>query len=99
MKSIMHPKTDRTCYQCMKLHGIYEPMNNLEEHHVLGGVANRPLSEKYGLKVYLCMGHHRTSPEAVHVNAELAAELKKDAQIAFEKAYPELDFKEIFGKS
>lgn len=99
MKSIMHPKTDRTCYLCMKLHGVYDEMNNLEEHHVFGGVANRPLSEKYGLKVYLCQGHHRTSKEAVHMNSEIASMLHEDAQLKFEEEYPELNFVDIFGKN
>ena len=95
----MHPKEDRTCYLCMKLHDIYDTQVNLEEHHVFGGVANRPLSEKFGLKTYLCIGHHRTSKEAVHMNADVAAVLKKDAQIAFEREYPELSFKDVFGKN
>lgn len=99
MKSIMHPKTDRTCYLCMKLHGVYDEMNNLEEHHVFGGVANRPLSTKFGLLVYLCPGHHRSSNEAVHVNSAVSQMVHEDAQRKFQDAYPELDFVKIFGKN
>ena len=95
----MHPKTDRTCYLCMKRHGIYDTQINLEEHHVFGGVANRPLSERYGLKVYLCQGHHRCSSEAVHMNAQVAADLKKDAQLKFEETFPNVSFVEVFGKN
>ena len=30
----------------------------LEEHHIFAGTANRRISEKYGLKVWLCHRHH-----------------------------------------
>ena len=51
------------------------------------GTANRRLSERYGLKVYLCPDHHRTGTMAVHRNAEVAEILIKAAQIAFMKKY------------
>lgn len=96
MKSIMHEK-DGTCYLCMKLHRFYGKHGNTEEHHVIHGTANRKLSEKYGLKVYLCLNHHREGKEAVHRNRENDLLLKKDAQRAFEKKYSRKDFREIFG--
>lgn len=65
----------------------------------MGGTANRKLSEKYGLKVYLDPDHHRYGPEAAHKNAEVADLLKKEAQKAFERTYPELSFREVFGKN
>ena len=61
------------------------------------GTANRKLSEKYGLKVRLCIPHHASGPEAVHLNHENMEILQKDAQRAFEKNYPNLDFQQIFG--
>ncbi len=70
-----------------------------EEHHVIFGTANRKLAEKYGLKVHLCLGHHRTSEEAVHVNHDMARMLQEDAQEAFEKHYPDLSFRDIFGRN
>lgn len=48
-KSIIQKKKE--CIICNSL--------NVEEHHVFFGTANRKLSEKYGLKVYLCAEHHR----------------------------------------
>lgn len=63
------------------------------------GWANRRLSERYGLKVYLCLYHHTEGKESVHHNEQLLLELKKEAQIAFEKTYPELVFREVFGKN
>lgn len=98
MKSIMHNKENHTCYLCMMLHSDYDRRNFLEEHHVFNG-PNKRLSEKYGLKVYLCREHHLTSKEAVHINPDIRHEVQKMAQRAFEKKYPDKDFMKIFGKN
>lgn len=92
----MQPK-DGSCYLCMKLHCDYGTKMAIEEHHVVFGTSGRALSEQYGLKVYLCPEHHRTGKEAAHQNHEIARILQKDSQKAFKRAYPELDFLEIFG--
>lgn len=70
-----------------------------EEHHIFGGYANRRLSERYGLKVYLCPEHHRTSAEAVHKDKDINMRLKKLGQNAFNAYFPDKDFREIFGKN
>lgn len=98
-KSIMHDKRDRTCYLCMMLHNDDGRKEVLQEHHVFGGTANRKLSERYGLKVYLCLDHHLTGTEAAHMNAKVAILLKREGQKAFEKKYPNMDFRKIFGKN
>lgn len=98
MKSIMQDKQAHTCYLCMMLHSDFTEKQT-QEHHVIFGTANRKLSEKYGLKVYLCLEHHETGREAVHRNAETALLVKKAAQRAFEKRWPDLDFRKIFGKN
>lgn len=98
-ESIMQNKGAGQCYICRLLYGDYTAKPVLEEHHAMGGTANRKLSEKYGLKVYLDPDHHRHGPEAAHKNAEIAALLKKEAQKAFERTYPDLSFREIFGKN
>lgn len=98
-KSIMQNKESGLCYLCRLLHRDYSVKTVREEHHVLGGVANRKLSERYGLKVYLDPDHHRNGPEAVHKNKEVALLLKREAQKAFMRAYPDLSFREIFGKN
>lgn len=46
------------CYLCGKI-------GQTEEHHCFGG-PNRKFSEKYGLKVYLCISCHREGPQAIH---------------------------------
>ena len=66
--------------------------------NVFGG-ANRKLSEKYGLKVYL---HHSTCHlYGVHQNAELNREIKANVQkIAMEHYGWSVDeFRRIFGKN
>ncbi len=100
MKSIMHDRKDGTCYLCMKLHGDYSRKSVLQEHHAIGGTANRKKSEEYGLKVYLCPPHHLNglSPEAVHGNDRIRRYIEVAAQETFERHFPEKDFKEVFGK-
>lgn len=99
IKSIMQNKEAGQCYLCCFLHKDYSIKTVRQEHHVMGGTANRRLSEKYGLKVYLCPGHHLYGSEAVHKNAEVAEMLHKGAQKAFMRSYPELDFRATFGKN
>ena len=94
----MQPKDGR-CYLCMKLHDDYS-VKPVHEHHVIYGTANRKLSEKYGLKVYLCISkHHEWGNEAVHINPRIRWMVCADAQKAFEKAYPGQSFRKIFGRN
>lgn len=99
MKSIMHCKRSHTCYLCIRLHGDSSWKDNLEEHHAIFGTANRKLSEKYGLKVYLCKYHHTGSSNSVHRNNVIARMVQKNAQMAFEIKFPDKNFMEIFGKN
>lgn len=97
MKSIIQAERDR-CYICGGLGGYW----GLDEHHVFGGFANRKLSEKYGLKVYLCHEKcHETGEEAVHNNAEVDRALKATVQkIAMRHYGWTVDqFIKIFGKN
>lgn len=92
MKSIMQ-KEKRCC--------ICGTTNNLHEHHVIHGNANRKLSEKYGLKVWVCLEHH-TGDNGVHNNAYLDDELKKRAEIKwllYDYDRSINDFIKIFGKN
>ena len=66
MKSIM--QKNKECYMCRELYDISMQVG-LECHHIFGG-ANRNISEKQGLKVWLCQVHHNTSPLGVHFNYE-----------------------------
>lgn len=84
---------DRQCWVC-------ESRQDLHRHHVFPGVANRPLSEKYGCWVYLCPYHHNMSNEGVHFNHYLDILLKKTTQREWEKRYGNReDFIKTFGRS
>lgn len=76
-KSIMQENLE-TCYLCGG--------RATETHHVLGGTANRKLSEKYGLTVRLCHSCHLGSDGAQY-NKHLNFMLKEEAQMAFEALY------------
>lgn len=58
----------------------------LEEHHIFAGTANRKISEKYGLKVWLCHRHH-TGDGGAQYDPEKNLQLKQEAQKAFEKEH------------
>lgn len=97
-KSILHEK-DGTCYLCMKLNDDYRLHTYLEEHHVIPGAAGRRISEEYGLKVYLCMPHHRGSAAAVHQNHDNMLLIQRDAQKAFERSRTREDWMRIVGRN
>ena len=85
-------QSEKCCFVC-------ETTSNIHCHHVFGGVANRKLSEKYGMKVYLCQEHH-TGNAGVHFNREMDDKLKKYAQERFEAVYGEnTRFEDIFGRN
>jgi len=71
---------------------------NLECHHAFGN-ANRPLSNKYGLKAYFCHNHHNENipgDPGLHYNEQLNKRFKREAQRRFEEVYTRDEFKEIF---
>lgn len=87
-------QTDKKCYICGSRMW-------LECHHVFGGNPNRKLSEKYGLKVWLCHYCHNEPPRGVHFNATINQKLKAKAQ---QKAMDHYGwsvemFRSIFGKN
>ena len=93
MNSIFQKKDDTRCFICMlEGRGIQRAVH---WHHIFGA-ANRKWSEKYGLKVRLCLYHHTGSNKAVHMNEEANYCLKKIGQYMFELVYPHLDFFSIF---
>lgn len=75
--------------------------DNLDKHHIFFGTADRKLSEKYGLWVWLCHDRHiHMSPHRTpHNDREVDLELKQVGQKAFEEEYPYLDFMSIFYKN
>lgn len=94
MRSII--QEDNTyCYICGR-NANFEP---LDSHHVYFGIANRKLSETYGLKIYI---HHNTCHlNGIHKNSQLDKKIKAEVQ---EKAMEYYnwsieDFIKIFGKN
>ena len=88
-KSIMHD--GESCYLCGRQYG-------LEWHHILGGTANRKLSERYGLKVRLCKECH-TGDGGAQYEKDLNRKLKREAQIAFELVYSHEEWMDRFKKN
>ena len=58
---------DEFCFLCGKS-GMAVP---LDRHHIFGGTANRQVSERYGMVLYLCRDCHRKA----HTDAETAKQL------------------------
>lgn len=88
-KSIL--QREKRCFFCGREFG-------LEEHHVLGGVANRKLSDQYGLTVWLCNEHH-TGKNGAQYDKGKNQSLKSLAQIAFEARHSHEEWMQIFKKN
>lgn len=73
---------------------------NLEEHHIFFGTANRKVSEKQGLKVWLTPEEHRGTC-GVHgkFGRNLDLKLKQDAQRKYEETHTREEFIKLIGKS
>lgn len=97
MRSILQNK-DGCCYLCMMLNNDYGP-KVVEEHHIVFGTSGRRLSEKYGLKCYLCSDHHRNGKDSAHKNHDIAVRLQDIAQRKFEKHFPNEDWMSIFKRN
>lgn len=97
MKSII--QDGKECYICRQKFGACNTQN-LEEHHIFFGTSNRKLSEKYGLKVYLCARHHRGT-DSPHQFRPIDIELKQMAEHKFLNHYNKSieEFISIFGKN
>lgn len=84
---------EKKCWMC-------GTTRNLHRHHIFHGVANRPLSEKYGCWVYLCGFHHNLSEYGVHFDKEMDTVLKKLAQKRWEDEFGiRKEFIETFGRN
>ena len=90
MRPIMHTEKG-ICYRC----GAY---GQTHEHHIFDG-PNRKNSERYGLKVYLCIPCHVTARDAVHNDIKEMRKLQIDGQKEFEKKKSREEFMKIFGRN
>ena len=101
MQSII--QDTKECYLCRleaERRGYFGtlPGEGLHKHHIFFGPANRKLSEKYGLTVWLCYQHHEGN-KGVHLHRPADLSLKGIAQREFEKTHSREQFRNIFGKS
>jgi len=84
------------CFRCNRI-------CRCEEHHIFDGNPNRKLSEKYGLKVYLCHDCHNRDAKhkSIHFDADEMLKLQRLGQKAFMNYYKKSadEFREIFGKN
>ena len=87
--SILQKKKE--CYVCGR-------QVDLERHHIISGVANRRLSDKLGIWIYLCHSCH-TGDGGAQYEKELNLRLKKEAQEAFEIEHSHEEWMEIFRKN
>lgn len=91
MKSVL--QNEKVCFVCKR-------EQELHDHHIFYGTANRKLSQQWGFKVWLCAAHHNMSKEGVHFNPELDQQIKGMAQTYFEKNKGNrATFIRIFGRS
>ena len=101
-RSIM--QNTKECFLCRmraEEQGYFGPLTSygLEKHHVMHGVANRKIAEKYGLTVFLCEKDHRTGAEAVHKSRETDLKLIRAGQRRFEQVYSHREWMKAFGKN
>lgn len=91
MKSII--TNDKKCYFC-------DSTDNIHFHHVFRG-KNRQTSERYGLKVPLCAGHHNINNYSVHnnkgLNLLLCEEIQRKAMEHY--GWSITKFIELFGRN
>ena len=86
------------CYLCDRLNGDYRTKIT-EEHHILYGSGRRELAEAEGLKVYLCIDHHREGQQAVHRCRETRELLCRIAQEEYEQTHSHEEWMELAGKN
>lgn len=88
---------DRICFLCMCMEDDTS-FKHTQEHHVFGG-PRRGISEREGLKIYLCERHHVYGPYAVHANEEVNRRVKAWAQRMWQREHPDGDWMELMGKN
>lgn len=71
---------EKCCYLCGR-------RDQLHYHHIFNGTANRKLSDKYLLGIWLCPEHHNMSAQGVHFNKSLDLKIKQTGQKAWEAQY------------
>jgi len=84
-------QSNRACYLCGN-------NSNLERHHIFAGVANRRISEREGLWVWLCHNCH-TGTDGAQYDREKNQRLKQLAQTAYEKRHDRNQWMQLIRKN
>lgn len=92
------PTRPGICYLCAREEGNYKEQYT-ELHHVVFGGGGRARSEENGLKVYLCLRHHRTGKDAVHNCRETRERLCAYMQEAYEQDHTREEWMRIAYKN
>lgn len=88
-KSIL--QTEKRCF----IHNCNR--TDIEEHHIFFGPL-RKISEKYGLKCWLCAEHHRGN-NSPHQRRDIDLLLKRVCQRKFEETHSREEFMQIIGRN
>lgn len=96
-KSILNTKKN-VCYLCAYLNHDYR-IKYTEEHHILYGSGQRKNAEDEGIKVDLCLDHHRRGQQAVHNSREMRVLLCRIAQEEYEKTHTREEWMKISRKN
>lgn len=84
-------QTEKKCYVSGSKHNL-----DCHHQHVMGGTANRKISDKYGIWCWL---RHDIHMDLHDRNKDLEIRLKQDAQRAFEKIYSREKWMSLFYKN
>lgn len=96
-KSILRTQKG-VCYLCARMNDDYSEKIT-EEHHILFGSGRRELAEAEGIKVDLCIPHHRTGQQAAHNCRETRELLCRIAQEEYEQTHTHEEWMRLAGKN
>lgn len=89
MNSII--QTEKECFFCGS--------TNCFDHHIYFGTGNRPVSEKNGFKVWLCLNHHTDGKYCPHRNRQTDLYLKMVCQEKYEQDHSRAEFMKLIGRN
>lgn len=89
---------EKECYLCRKFFDIKNDVG-LHKHHIFEGNANRRISDEMGAWIWLCGKHHNLSNYGIHFNKGIDLEVKREAQMRFEKDHSREQFMARIGRN
>ena len=86
------------CHLCARMNNDYR-LKYTEEHHIIYGGGRRTQAEEEGIKVDLCLYHHREGQQAVHNNRAIRELLCRMAQEEYEQTHTRAEWMRMCGKN